>query len=60
MSSDDRAFVLFVCGMAGLVVFTIVSLAWITAKRPSQMEICINAKYEWRGGDCVEAATDAQ
>ena len=60
MDSEDRAFVLFVCGMAGLVVFTIVSLTWITATRPSQMEICLKAKYEWRGGDCVAAATDAQ
>ena len=60
MDSDDRALVLFLCGIAGLVAFTIVSLTWIRATHPSQMEICIKEKYEWRSGDCVEAATDAQ
>ena len=54
MDSDDRALVLFLCGMAGLVVFAMVSLAWIKATHPSQMEICVKEKYEWRDGDCVK------
>ena len=44
-------------GMALIAVFIFASLSWIT--RPSPMQICIKAGYEWIDEDCVKGDGNA-
>ena len=60
MDNDGKQILLFLGGFFAIMVMTCASLGWMMGRPESQMEICIKAKYEWRGGDCVTAATDAQ
>ena len=39
-------------GIALIFTFTFLALVWGT--RPSPMQICIKAGYEWIDGDCVK------
>ena len=50
MSDDGKDILGFIAGLALLICGMSLFL------RPSQMRICINAGYEWRGGDCVRGA----
>lgn len=50
MDSDDKAFIAALFGLPMILFFGI----WLL--RPSPMQICIKAGYEWRGGDCVRGA----
>lgn len=39
--------------MAGMIVTVAFLCCLVFLLTPSQMKVCIDAKYEWRGGDCV-------
>jgi hypothetical protein len=53
MSDQDLKNILFfIGGMALVCVFSFVVLVWAT--RPTPMQICIKAGYEWIDGDCVK------
>ena len=43
-------------GVALIVVFMFSSMAWVA--RPSPMQLCIKAGYEWIDGDCVKGDGD--
>lgn len=54
MSDDGKDVLGFIAGLA-LLIFGMTLLL-----RPSQMEICLKAGYEWRGGDCVRGVDHAE
>lgn len=60
MDSDSKEVLLFLGGFFAIVILSGAAMVWMMSRPMSQMEICIKAKYEWRGGDCVTAAPDAQ
>ena len=53
MSDDGKDVLGFIAGLV-LLIFGMTLLL-----RPSPMQLCINAGYEWRGGDCVKAVDHA-
>jgi hypothetical protein len=49
MSEEGMIFVMVIIGWPVFIITGALLLA------PSQMQLCIKAGYEWRGGDCVMA-----
>jgi hypothetical protein len=52
IDQDVKNILFFVVGMALVCVFAFVVLVWAT--RPTPMQYCIKASYEWIDGDCVK------
>ena len=53
MVDQDAKNVVFLVGGVALI-FTAVFLALFWGARPSPMQVCIKAAYEWIDGDCVK------
>ena len=54
MDSDDKAIVALLLGLPMIFFLGL----WLL--RPSPMQTCIKAGYEWRGGECVKGVDHAQ
>jgi len=49
---ETKDFLALFGGITLIVVFMFSSIAWVA--RPSPMQLCIKADYEWIDGDCVK------
>jgi len=54
MDNDSKETLLFLSGFFTIIILSGAAMVWLMGRPMSQMEICIAAKYEWRGGDCVK------
>lgn len=54
MDNDSKETLLFMGGYLAIIILCGASMVWLMGRPMSQMETCIKAKYEWRGGDCVK------
>lgn len=52
IGKETKDFLALFGGVALIFVFMFSSMAWIA--KPSPMQLCIKAGYEWIDEDCVE------
>ncbi len=57
MRDDGKDVLGFIAGFALIIFGMICGMTLLL--RPSPMQICIKAGYEWHGGDCVKAVDHA-
>lgn len=58
IGKETKDFVALFGGVALIVVFMFSSMAWIA--KPSPMQLCIKAGYEWIDEDCVKGDGDEE
>ena len=54
MDTDSKEVLLFLGGFFAIIILSGAAMVLLMGRPMSQMETCIKAKYEWRGGDCVK------
>ena len=52
MDQEAKDLLFFISGMVLICTFALVVVSWAT--KPSPMQLCIKAGYEWIDGDCVK------